>query len=383
MHIDDFGILDSEGSESSTSDGCDFDDIFSDDDYSTMMLHHVHHTSSEVFSGDSEGDFEGHVVDPMSIEDDLNYQHDGDEPTFDVSDVFGVQNEHDPLVEISNHSDELLSEDAERNPYSLVVGPEYFCIEGESSADPEETRINRFPLTTDPGTSANSVSVQSNPFFSRRGRFHHISRICYEKYYREFIIARLPGLKVLDNIPLTLVEREKARSVFLEHFEVWPNNCSEGVSIVDVLKNREAWSWMFPFKKRRRLGIAGSSSTGVAFTRSICAVKMSSCAWPSCVPICKDKKATFQLNRKCRPRQFEYHPTDPSLMVFGTLHGEVVVINHESDKIVGHVQSNSSTHSILGLCWLNKDPNKVRLVFPFLPILMHEIAKDDNTLDIF
>jgi hypothetical protein len=47
-------------------------------------------------------------------------------------------------------------------------------------------------------------------------------------------------------------------------------------------------------------------------------------------------------------------------MVFGTLHGEVVVVNHESDKVVGYVQSIGAPHSILGLCWLNKDPNKVR-----------------------
>lgn len=47
-------------------------------------------------------------------------------------------------------------------------------------------------------------------------------------------------------------------------------------------------------------------------------------------------------------------------MVFGTLHGEVVVVNHEAERIVGQVQSIGAPHSILGLCWLNRDPSKVR-----------------------
>ena len=53
------------------------------------------------------------------------------------------------------------------------------------------------------------------------------------------------------------------------------------------------------------------------------------------------------------------YPYDSSLMVFGTLDGEVVVINHESGKIVSHAQSIGANHSILGLCWLNKDPTKL------------------------
>ena len=53
------------------------------------------------------------------------------------------------------------------------------------------------------------------------------------------------------------------------------------------------------------------------------------------------------------------YPSDFSLMVFGTMDGEVVVINHESGKIVGHVQSVGANQSILGLCWLNKDPTKL------------------------
>ncbi|RWW60924.1 hypothetical protein BHE74_00032050 [Ensete ventricosum] len=46
-------------------------------------------------------------------------------------------------------------------------------------------------------------------------------------------------------------------------------------------------------------------------------------------------------------------------MVFGTLDGELVVINHESEKLVGYLPSVGALNSILGLCWLKKHPSKI------------------------
>lgn len=379
MDIDDFVSLDSEGSDSSNADGYDMDDLFSDDD-SAMMLHPVH-TSSEDYSADSEVELQGHLLETMSVEDDLNYQS-GNEHAFDASDVVTGHGEPGVKDERSNSVNGVLESGEES---AVTSDPDFFCHEGagtieQASSGSPDARDNALsPLTAGQShleisrsrsRSENSqeevellysTSMQKSPVSLRQGRFCHPSRICYEKHYRDFMISRLPGLKVLDNIPITQAEREKARTVFMEHFELLPNNRSEKESIVEVLKGRETSSWTAasPSSKMRRVGIAGNGPTGVAFRRSMCALKMSSCAWPSCVPICKEKKSTSELNRKCRPRQFEYHPTDPALMVFGTLHEEVVVVNHESDKVVGHVQSNGSSHSILGLCWLNKDPNKL------------------------
>ena len=57
-----------------------------------------------------------------------------------------------------------------------------------------------------------------------------------------------------------------------------------------------------------------------------------------------------------RPRQFEYSPHIPELLVFGTLRGEVCVVDHRKNRIVaadlGVTQK--ADDSILGLCWLNR-----------------------------
>lgn len=43
---------------------------------------------------------------------------------------------------------------------------------------------------------------------------------------------------------------------------------------------------------------------------------------------------TSILSHGFNPRQFEYHPRDDRLLVFGTMEGEVVVMNHLSNQIL-------------------------------------------------
>ncbi len=62
-----------------------------------------------------------------------------------------------------------------------------------------------------------------------------------------------------------------------------------------------------------------------------------------------------------RPRQFEYHPTIPERMVVGTLEGQVVVIDADSNVAVwapDDGQYVGSSNAILGLCWLRTQPAK-------------------------
>lgn len=47
---------------------------------------------------------------------------------------------------------------------------------------------------------------------------------------------------------------------------------------------------------------------------------------------------------------------NPSLMAFGTLDG---VVNHDTGNIFSYIPLFGVTTSILGLCWLNKNPSKV------------------------
>ena len=46
-----------------------------------------------------------------------------------------------------------------------------------------------------------------------------------------------------------------------------------------------------------------------------------------------EKRQRYE-GREFRPQQFEYHPSISYLMVIGSLDGEVVVVNHESEKMV-------------------------------------------------
>ncbi|CAI5465242.1 unnamed protein product [Closterium sp. Yama58-4] len=112
---------------------------------------------------------------------------------------------------------------------------------------------------------------------------------------------------------------------------------------------------------RATAGAKGGSVEG--YRRALGANRVGCTSWPaSRAMTCPLRNAGLdapRMSSSLRPRQFEYHPTEPHLMVLGTLHGDVVVLNHESDRLVGHVQSVGAPHSILGLCWLNKHPNRL------------------------
>ncbi|GJP50293.1 hypothetical protein CLOM_g9428 [Closterium sp. NIES-68] len=111
---------------------------------------------------------------------------------------------------------------------------------------------------------------------------------------------------------------------------------------------------------RATAGAKGGSMEG--YRRALGANRVGCSSWPASRPMtCPLRNAGLETSRSSslRPRQFEYHPTESHLMVFGTLHGDVVVLNHESDRLVGHVQSVGAPHSILGLCWLNRHPSRL------------------------
>lgn len=189
---------------------------------------------------------------------------------------------------------------------------------------------------------------------------HHPSPICFEKHYREYMVASLPHLEVLDNLPIRKLERETARTIFSTYYEYLPYKQQKKESVVSILQRREmcASGFHYPsFSKSKQPYPYGKSQC--SFPRSLSAAKFASAAWPLLCPLPSFTHIHKDGRKRLRARQFEYHPSDCHLMVFGTLDGEIVVINHENGKFVGYVPSIGATNSVLGLSWLKKYPSKV------------------------
>nr|XP_043621901.1 uncharacterized protein LOC122593544 [Erigeron canadensis] len=185
-----------------------------------------------------------------------------------------------------------------------------------------------------------SVSRPISYVSRKRRRSYHTSPICYEKYYREYMIASMPYLNILDNQPIRKADRDRAAEIYSDNFEYLPYKRANKESVVSILKNREIKS-------------------KYSYSRSLGASKVGCAVLPSLHPLSiMSSGLTRGDGRKFRPRQFEYHPTNSNLMVIGTLDGEVVVINHESEKIVRYIPSHGAMNSVLGLCWLKKYPSK-------------------------
>ncbi|CAK7337772.1 unnamed protein product [Dovyalis caffra] len=189
---------------------------------------------------------------------------------------------------------------------------------------------------------------------------YHPSPICFEKHYREYMVASLPHLEVLDNFPITKMDREKGRTTFTKYYEYLPYKLQNKQSVVTILQKREMGTTGTScpnFSKSKQSYHYGKSQ--YFFTRSLSAAKLGSATWPLLHPLRTFSHIYKEGSKRLRARQFEYHPSDSSLMVFGTLDGEVVVINHESGKLVGYVPSTGNMNSVLGLCWLKKHPSKL------------------------
>ena len=181
------------------------------------------------------------------------------------------------------------------------------------------------------------------------------SPICSKKHYRIFMINSLPKLKVLDNLAIRRSDRDRATETYSENFEHLPYKRKSKESVVRVLEKRETRSSKWKSQS--------------SYTRSLCAARMGSYAWPLLHSIPSFSRVQDE-GRSLSPRQFEYHPLDPSLMVYGTLDGEVVVLNHESGKILRYIPSHGAQSSILGLCWLRTYPSMVRIKKFKLPLFL-------------
>ncbi|XP_008787136.2 uncharacterized protein LOC103705263 isoform X2 [Phoenix dactylifera] len=241
---------------------------------------------------------------------------------------------------VHTSTDEIYSQLNHRNRFSADT----IFIEDEEGCSSRESNLENTTETLD-------LAPENHPS-------HHSSPICFEKYYREYMIYSLPQLKVLDNFPVKNVEKEKAKAIFKKYYEHVPYNRQPKESVVSILQRREVGSNAF-YQKYSQIKQPYCRESHHSFSRSLSAAKVSSALQPHLHPISKFRSGSRKETRSFCPRQFEYHPSNPGLMVFGTVDGELVVMNHESEKLVGYLPSAGALNSILGLCWLKNCPSKL------------------------
>lgn len=161
-----------------------------------------------------------------------------------------------------------------------------------------------------------------------------------------------PGKQAADD--------DLAKAVVSKYYEYLPYNRLHKESILNVLRSRETGTSSSAYG-RRQFKTKWTSCTRKEpcfYTRSLCAAKFDSSSQPI---LCRITNKAGEVDKRLRPRQFEYHPSDSSLMAVGTLDGEVVILNHETGNIVSCILPNQNMNSILGLCWLKQHPSKVLL----------------------
>ncbi|XP_020241112.1 uncharacterized protein LOC109819700 isoform X2 [Asparagus officinalis] len=221
-------------------------------------------------------------------------------------------------------------------------------------------------------------TIGTSEFAPERPTSHNPSPICFEKYYREYILSSLARLKVLDNLPIKEAEREKANETIKKYYEHIPYNRRFKESVLSILQKREVGTSgaSYKYSQSKQPYSRGSSHL---YTRSLAAAKVSSSQRPHFHSISKFKSLIEGIE-VFRPRQFEYHPANPSLMAFGTLNGELVIINHESQKLVGYLPSVRALHSVLGLCWLKKYPSKLIAGSDSGSLQLYDVSKMASTV---
>lgn len=260
---------------------------------------------------------------------------------------------NDSVDKLSNHLGGILSSDPSFVAISKRADLQLECMYQVSFGDLHVEGRDDCPENIN--LKLRDTSVVSKMYLSS-----HPSPICYEKHYREYMIASLPHLRVLDNFPVGKLDREMANAVFSQYYEYLPYKRRQKENVASVLRMRETGGGNAYHNESSRIKEAVSCRKSPHFySRSLCAAKLGSSASPPLHTMSNISNNIKEGSDSLRPRQFEYHPTNPSLMAFGTLDGEVVVVNHDAGNIFSYIPLFGVTNSILGLCWLNRNPSKL------------------------
>ncbi|XP_052193670.1 protein DWD HYPERSENSITIVE TO UV-B 1 isoform X5 [Diospyros lotus] len=159
------------------------------------------------------------------------------------------------------------------------------------------------------------------------------------------------GIKVMQD------EESSSLSKPVHTSSIVPKERKNKENVVSILQSRENRASCTHIQNSRRSASHISAKSQYFYSRSLSAAKVGASTWALLHPLSILGRTSGA--ESFRPRQFEYHPTDASLMAFGTLDGEVVVINHENENLVSYIPSLGAMSSVLGLCWLKTYPSKL------------------------
>eukprot|EP00188_Purpureofilum_apyrenoidigerum_P003086 Plantae.Rhodophyta-Purpureofilum_apyrenoidigerum.ctg3136.p1 GENE.Plantae.Rhodophyta-Purpureofilum_apyrenoidigerum.ctg3136~~Plantae.Rhodophyta-Purpureofilum_apyrenoidigerum.ctg3136.p1 ORF type:complete len:777 (+),score=111.28 Plantae.Rhodophyta-Purpureofilum_apyrenoidigerum.ctg3136:138-2468(+) len=210
--------------------------------------------------------------------------------------------------------------------------------------------------------SADSFSTGSSKSSSVSWNSHE-SPVCREKAYREFIVHQLSTLRILDGKPITSKERTAVKDIASEYYELDLNDAR--LRLNSILRSQQVHGTtvlgenVYSYSSGRLQKYARLSA------RALQSMTTNPCISLPCPP-------------DARPRQFEYNPMFRELMVYGTVNGDICLLDHEQGRIVGTTELlpdmrsrvNSLTgqptesrtvrsNAILGLCWTNKDGKRL------------------------
>jgi hypothetical protein len=236
-----------------------------------------------------------------------------------------------------------------------------------------------------PGRAAAAPTPSDSDMAIAGAMLDTVSPICKQSCYRELLTVELAALTYLDGIVISHADRAEAKQRCALTFERFAYGRTYCPNAVEKLVARELGTSVRRPRVNRVGAQCGSDSemasscaeqrsetpprnarepdchgspqkhggySPIEFKRTMCAMRQSGPEPPSMRLIAPDRLGF-------RPRQFEYHPSVPECMVVGSMNGEVVVINHHNDRVIGSVQPGPPMSSILGLCWLQTDPTRL------------------------
>mgnify|MGYP002385603174 CR=1 FL=1 len=197
--------------------------------------------------------------------------------------------------------------------------------------------------------------------------------IALSRLYCAAIVSNLPNLECIDHGWISVVrthrplntqfgnvspyevthrvlqsqsERVRLEAFFAQHV---PRK-KGAVSLLPLLRVRECG---LGYATSRRIPCSPTGSSGRCIRWSQEQLLLSECVF--------DRggrpRGTLISRSNDTPRQFEYHPTQDNLLVYGTVGGEVVLARTDTGRIEGRAAPENAS-CVLALCWLHKERDK-------------------------